>query len=305
MERREASPKTAQLGFVNDAHAKAFAAAVAGQPEALEALLCRAAGWPGGKLNMKLAATFGAQAAAARTDVTPLLKRFGDDDAMTNTPRVFLPVCAAFGWVALLRADKDVDTAWDALCVLGADGRHPIQRAVTEALTAYCEVSGTDSVIERAHAWLTIEDRELRYGAEAAVLDLLALESVVAWVKDRDRVREYLAAVISDIVDAPRAAERSEMRRRALKGLPSALATVVARLPSEVVAEWLGGEVEGARHPGLREALANTFASMRKRGAKALADQLELGLAGSATPPRDPTRVREGVGRSKKNRRNR
>ncbi len=300
----DSSSKLPSLGFQNDAHAAAFTQALAGKTDALEALLCRAAGWPGGKLNLKLAAAFGAQIGQTRGDVLPLLLRFSDDDAPTNTPRVFLPVCAAHGWGALIREGREVEAAWTALSELGADGRNPIRLSVVSVLSAHCAQRDiADAFVLRATGWLEIEDREHRFGAAALALEILGDDAVIAVVRDHEGLRDYLMRVIAEIGDAPRAAERSETRRRALQNLPRAIATCAARLPGEMATTWLITECEQASHPRVREALSESIVLLRKAAQKTLADALAGVLQGSATPPRDPTRIRKGTDRGRRSRR--
>lgn len=299
----EANSRSSE-GLHNDAHLAAFQAAVAGKPEPLAQLLCRAAGWPGGKLNLKLAASFGVQVGLTQADVLPLLKLFADDDAATNTPRVFLPVVAAYGFGALLREGREVETAWTALSELGADGRNPIRLAVLQVLTGYCAQKDTaDAFVTRATSWLDIDDREFRFGAAALALDVLGEDNVAAMVRDHAALRDYLSRVITEIADAPRAAERSETRRRALLGLPRALATAASRMPGDSGEQWLLPECERAKHPRVREALSNMIVMLRKGAQKPLADALAKALEGSAAPLRNPNHPRKGTGRGKSTRR--
>lgn len=302
MSRPHSSPQ--EEGFHDAQLLSAFKEAVSGKTERLEFMLCRAAGWPGGKLNLKLAAAFGAQIAETKADPLPLLRRFADDDAATNTPRVFLPVCAVYGWVAMLRAERETDAAWTAVCELGADGRNPIRLSVIEALSALIKAqASTDALVTRALEWLDLDDREWRFGVAAMVLDLLGDDGLSALARDQEQLRNYLSRVISEIGDAPRAAERSETRRRALTSLPRALATAAVRMQADAAETWLVPECERASHPRVREALSDAIVMMRKRALKTLADTLTRTLEASATPLRDPTRLRKGTARGKGSRR--
>lgn len=298
------STRVSTQGFQNEAHAAALKQALAGKPELLEQLLCRASGWPGGKLNWKLAAAFGAEIGAAKADPLPLLLRFSDDDAPTNTPRVFLPIAAAYGWGELVRVGREVETAWTALSELGPDGRNPIRLGVLNVLVAHCtQVGNADAFVARATAWLDTDDREFRFGIAAFALDVLGDSGVVAVVRDYEALRMYLSRVIADIADAPRAAERSETRRRALLGLPRALFSAASRMPGEMGLEWLLDECTRAKHPRLREALSSMLVMLRKGSQKPLAEQLTKALEGSAAPLRNPDHPRKGTGRGKQTRR--
>lgn len=300
----DTNTRSTVLGLHGDAQLAAFKTALAGRPEALEQLLCRAAGWPGGKMNLKLAAAFGVQVAEAKADVVPLLVRFSDHDAATNTPQVFLPVAAVYGWAGLVRADRELETAWLRLCELGADGRLPIRLAAVDALVALSALTGgADRLLARAQSWFDIDDREFRFGAAALALEVFGSDQVMSVLRDHEGLREYLSRVINEIADAPRAAERSETRRRALLSLPRALAVAASRMPGDSAETWLTEECRRAKHPRVREALSNAIVMMRKTAQKPLAEALAQVLEGSAAPRRDPTQQRKGTGRGKSTRR--
>jgi len=300
----DSNTRSTVQGLQSDALLAAFQAAIGGKPDVLELLLCRAAGWPGGKMNFKLAAAFGVQVGESKGNVLPLLERFSDDDAPTNTPRVFLPVAAVYGWAALLRAEREQEAAWLRVCELGSDGRQPIRLAAIEALTALStQKGGADRLLSRGELWFDIDDRDLRFGAAALVLDVFGSDQVMSVLRDHEGLRTYLSRVIDEIGDAPRAAERSETRRRALLSLPRALTVAAGRMPGDSAEAWLIEECTKAKHPRVREALSNTIVMMRKTAQKPLADTLSKILEGSAAPRRDPTQQRKGTGRGKSTRR--
>ena len=138
---------------------------------------------------------------------------------------------------------------------------------------------------------------------EALVVDLLGEHEALAGVPVTDDVLVYLARVLAELAAAPRSAERSDARRRALAALPRALATAVA-VGGEEGITWLEAECEGARQPGVRGALAE--AVIRVQTANPVYGQrARAALEGSAKPLRDPSRVRPGVSRGKSTRRSR
>ncbi|MFT3756499.1 MAG: hypothetical protein QM769_11245 [Pseudoxanthomonas sp.] len=111
------------------------------------------------------------------------------------------------------------------------------------------------------------------------------------------------------MADAPRAAERSDGRRRLLLSLPKTASAVVSTLRAgERGLEWFVAECERAEHPDVRKALSVAIEHLRTSGKAQGTQAVELArktLEGSAKPLRDPTRVRQGTGRGKHSRRTR
>ena len=158
----------------------------------------------------------------------------------------------------------------------------------------------------RATDWLEIEDREIRFGAAAVVIEVFAGRQALAALSNPEALLDYLSRAIAEIVGASRAAERSDARRRLLLALPRTLsAVVVAFGAGHRGRELAGGRVPQRRHPDLREALSNTILALGDKASgqgAALAQQLRTVLEGSAKPPRDPTRKRPGAARGKSSR---
>ena len=107
-------------GFQSAQLQAALRAALAGQPAELERLLMRSGAVVTTRPNLRLAAAFGAEVAGLSSAVLGLLQRFSDDDAAPDTDRAFLPIAAAHGWAARVRAGRDVQAAWSALGALAA-----------------------------------------------------------------------------------------------------------------------------------------------------------------------------------------
>jgi hypothetical protein len=275
--------------------------ALAGRTRALEDHLCRYGGGPDPRPNLKLAAAFGDEMAAWDGVAAPLLARLAAEDAAPDTPQVFLPMAAAFGWVGRLRANRDTDEAWEALLALAGDERQPVRHATQTALRAFAQVrDGARLLIAAADAWLDAEDRETRWDATAVVVDVLAERQSLA-AAGLTQVMDYLSRAVGDAADAPRSAERSDARRRLLVALPRTLATVVAA-GGEAGIAWLESECTAASVPDVRAALSD--AVVRVQAGSALSGQrVRQALQGSAKPPRDPTRIRPGAGRGKASRR--
>jgi hypothetical protein len=295
-------------GFRSDAMRAALEAAIAGRPAALEELLCRHGGGHDRPPNFRLAAAFGAEVASAAGDVARMLGLLGEDDAAPDTARVFLPVAAAFGWVARVREGRDERAAWSALAELAADERTPVRLGTREALASLAaEHAGAGALIREARGWLEDEDRERRFGAAAVVVELLGERQILAAAGEPEPILDYLAAAMDSVASAPRAAERSEARRRLLLGLPRTLAMVALHhAAGDVGPDWLEGICADARQPDLREALSAAIVRLGAKGrgeGGPMADRLRLALKGSAKPPRDPTRIRPGANRGRSSRR--
>jgi hypothetical protein len=295
-------------GFQSEALIAALAEALAGRPAELERLFARMGAVVTARPNLKLAAAFGAEMAALTRPAAPLLSRLGAEDAAPDTDRAFLPIAAAHGWAGRVRARRETEAAWAALGELAADERAPVRLGTLDAL-ATLALRDADELIARAHDWLELEDRELRFGAAALVLELLRDRRVVAKVARRAALLEYLSRAIAEAAEAPRSAGRSETRARLLAALPRALAAAVAELEAgEEGARWFQAEAERAHHPDLRAALSDAIVALRSPAfglSSAVVESLRTSLESSAKPLRDPTRVRPGTGRGKASRRTR
>ncbi|MES1209844.1 MAG: hypothetical protein ABUS79_28240 [Pseudomonadota bacterium] len=306
-------------GLRNEALRAALNAALAGQFARLDDLLSRLGRGDGPRPNLRLAAAFGAEVGAQppelgaqRGSIVRLLSHLGDVDAAPDQPAVFLPVAAAHGWAALLQSGREQERAWTALATLAADERTHVRLGALDALTAVATRRGGregrpgDIVVSRALGWLDLEDREVRFGAAAVVVEIFADAGTLAALADPEALLTYLTRAIDNIADAPRAAERSDARRRLLMALPRTLAAVVSHLTTdEMGTTWLEAECVRARHPDVRQALSNTLIRFASRGADpgtAVTDRLRIALQQSAKPDRDPTRRRPGSARGKASR---
>ncbi len=295
-------------GLKSDPLRAALAAALVGKPKDLEMWLCRYGSGAEPRPNFRLATALAAELATSPPAATSLLARFGANDAAPDTPEVFLPMAAAYGWVARIGAGHDRRDGWAALAALAADERAPVRVATREALlTLALRPDGADQLLASAIDWLGVEDREARYGAAGVMLEVLADRRVVAAVSEPQRLLNYLSSAIDEMSSAPRAAERSAARRRLLLSLPAACGGLVAGLrAADRGAGWLEAECVRARHPDVRGALSSAILGLRKLaqgpGAETV-QRLRQALEGSAKPPRDPTRRRPGTNRGRESRR--
>jgi hypothetical protein len=297
-----------------EALARAVKDALAGQPKALDDLLTRYGNSPG-RANDKLGLAFGVEINAQPGNITSLLARLTNDDADHDTQRVFLPIAAAYGWCAYLtsakpRKNSEIETAWVALLQLMVDGRLPVRLGSVDALIALCAHPGqADALIQRGTSWLEFEeDREARFGSSAAVLAVLGNAQVLASIREHEAMLAYISSAIEAIGSAPRSAERSEARRRALRMLPDALCTVMARMArvaGERAVAWLTTECERAEQREVREALSDAIVRMQRdpQGVgRATVERLRKTLEASAAPLRDGVVKRPGTGRGKSTR---
>jgi len=294
-------------GFKSDALRTALSEALAGQPLRLEELLCRHGGMPSPKPNLKLAAAFGVELAELPGTLAPLLARLSGDDAAPDTARVFLPIAGAHGWAQRLRAGREVEPAWRALAELCADERSPVRVGTLDALiTLATREGGPDALVERALGWLDESDRELAFGAAALVIEALGDARVLAMVRDHEALLAYLSQAIDKVANAPRSAERSEGRRRALTSLGGTLASVVALVRAgDRGMHWFEAECERAKHPDVRAALSQALRrlpNIPQAPTTSVVETLRKTLEGSAKPLRDPSRVRPGTGRGRRSR---
>jgi hypothetical protein len=296
----------AGAGLTSEPLRAALREALAGRTSALESFFARHGGGPDPRPNLRLAAAFGDEMSGdvdARA-ATRLLARFAADDAAPDTPRVFLPMAAAHGYVGLLRARREADEAWAALRELAGDERAPVRVAAHAALRGYALVDGrAGELVARAGEWLAGEDREIRFGAAGVVLEVLGEHQALAASRVLANALAYLGRVIAEAAGAPRSAERSDGRRRLLAALPRALATAVA-VGAEEASSWLEAECAAARQPDVRAALSEAVIRVQAQSA-VVGRRLRQALEGSAKPPRDPTRIRPGAGRGKSSRRTR
>lgn len=297
-------------GLRNEELRAAIPAALGGQWARLEELLARFGMTPSGRPNLPLAAAFGAELLQAKASPARLLTQLGSDDSAPDTPRVFLPVAAAYGWTSCIRAGREVHAAWLALAALGADERVPVRLGTLDALvTLSAREGGADAFIERANEWLTLPDREIRYGAIALAIELIGQTKILAAIADAEALLSYLSRAIDEISDAPRAAERREERRRALTSLSLTLGPVVTTIrAADRGILWLEAECARAKHPDVRRALSDTVARLPTAAHAPRThaiDAVRATLQASAKPLRDPTLVRPGTGRGRRSRRTR
>lgn len=278
----------------------------------LAELLGRFSGLPGPRPNLALAQSVGdAVAARPPREASAILGPLAADVAAPDTPRVFLAMVAAWGYAALVRERKAEGEAWAQLALLGADERAPVRLSTAQALASLAsrDPRGGDVLVAAMAGWLGdpddptsgIEDREVRWGALATALDAIAERGALTTIRERAPLLEVVSGWITELADAPRAAERSESRRRSLASISVGAALFVRDVRGAADgASWLEAECARARHPDLRKAFDASLERLGKRGASERAEtlaRLTQALASSAKPPRDPTLERKGTRR--------
>ena len=269
----------------------------------LEILLARHGGLPSPRPNLKLAAAFGEEAAFRGPAAIPLVLRMATFQAGDDDPREFLPVAAAFAIVALLRQlDKEPRELDGALLAVAS---HEVTSVRLGAAAALCALGARDAaaLLARAEGWLETEDREARFAALGTSLDAITDPHVLSAIREPQGLLDFLDRAIDTIVSAPRAAERSPARRRALVALSHALVPVLATV--RAAHPWLVVHCETATHEELREAIDRALGRLHdgKVGKQDL-EVLHDALRSSKKPPRDPSRIKHGTrGRGRKGRR--
>lgn len=300
-------------GLESEELLRALDEALAGQPARLVTALMRHSGMPGPDPNLLLAAAFGDTLATRdRAAALGLLAGFAADDAAPDQPRVFLPMVAAYGCIGLLRDGRrrpsDERECWARLAELASDERAPVRLATTHALASLAarDREGGDRLVAAMEGWLgegpaALDDRELRWGALATLLDAFTERRALAGVTERARLLELTSLVIEDIATSPRASERLDARRRLLAALSVAPASFVREIRGAADGVgWFEAECAKAHHPDLRRAFEGALLRLRKRSAKERGEHLERldqAFASSKKPPRDPTRERQGTRR--------
>lgn len=280
--------------------------------EALAQLLAKSGGLPGVRPNLTLAAAFGAEVAQlSEPQVTKLLDNLAAETAAPDTPRVYLPVAAAFGYAHCLIAGEGgpsrvpAVSAWRGLQLLAADERAHVRTGACAALTALAVTEGSaDVLVAQTEAWLDDPEREVSYGAVASALEVLSEPRVISSLREHAALLSLLSRIMQTVADAPRSAQRSDGRRRVLRALPNMLANLVAaaRAAAAGSSEWFREACESTRDPELRAVLSDTLqrmAELKNAPARAAIDQLRAALASSQKPIRDAARVRPGTGQGR------
>ena len=273
------------------------------KPQRLTDLLLRFSGLPGPKPNLTLAEAVGeAVAKLPLAQAKMILAPLAADVSAPDSAGPFLCIVAAWGHAALIRGRTNEAASWLALAELAADERMPVRVGTTEALAnlAARDPRGGDLLVNAIREFAKIEDREIRWGSIATTLDAIT-ERALGNVKDRAALLEVASEWLGEMVDARRAAERSESRRRGFLTVTQASCVFVREIHGEPDgAAWLEMECGRAFHPDARRAFQSAIDRLARHGSSERAsvlDAISKALATSAKPERDPTAIRWGTRR--------
>lgn len=295
-------------GLKSEALKAALDQALRGRLDDLQRLLARHGNMPSSRPNLELGAAFGAEIASQSRDVTKLLTVLTDTNAEADTADVFVPMAAAYGWVALIQASADHQIAWNALHELLADERAPMRVGVQDALVRLCgHPEQADHLLVQALRWMDEDEREPQYGVVALITEIFAKRAIIARLTDKSLLRHFLSRALAAIADAPRSASRWDSYRRLQAALPHGLAACLASAGStsplgQATLAWLREECDNARGEPERDILSAAIVQLRAPAhglAAGSINALDAALAAGSKPPRDPARMRPSQGRGK------
>jgi len=280
--------------------ATALASAIGGKPAELFRLLENGSGLPGPRMNVTLATAFAdaCLAAAPRADALAFeLASLPADEARGASPKEFLTVAGILAVAA--RAARDEALRGKVLALLeekADDPRFRVRDAVPMAL-AMLGPSMKDGLAEHVAPWTD------RYFHAAAVLRALGEKS---WLETFPSTEPAAPLDLFDAAfrlahDAPRSAFRYPGHKALLDALAVAAPRLLRRFPAAAF-ERLRAWGAAATVPELRELVRGVVIDPKTgRAPSDDAKRVLESLDGSAKPPRDPTKIIQGMrGRAKK-----
>jgi hypothetical protein len=300
-----------QKGLKSEAMKVALDKALRGHLDELQELLARHGNMPSPKPNLELAAAFGIEVAAQTRDVTALLSTLAATNAEADTADVFVPIAAAYGWVALTRSSPDNQNAWNAVHEFLADERAPVRMGIRDALARHCGYPyQADRLIAQGLRWMEEDGEKPRFGVAAVFMELFAQKAITTKVADPSALWELVSRVLATVAQAPRSASRWESYRRLLAALPPGIAACVAHagsasVPAQAAHAWLKNECTIASEQSVRAVLSDTIIRLRSPAhglAAGQVDALHAALAAGTKPTRRAQRMRPGQGRGKRSR---
>lgn len=268
----------------SEAVIKALSAALSSEDRHLFALLVRLGDLPGPRPNADLAAAFASALAETGVKGEKLLREllsFDEHRAAGTSGEAYLPYVAAYVLAARIARDYDPRGSWDTLEALAGDTRKVVRDGVVGALIGLAPredlaarfVSWTDGFLQAAVAIEALADR--------AVLDR---------VSDPEDVIARLDEALTLAEDAPRAAERSQGRRRLLEILEISIPRIAPRFPA--VLDWFVKR-SATKNPEIHAALEAALLRFGSSGLDNTAlDPLRRALDASIPPRRDPNSYR-------------
>jgi hypothetical protein len=295
-------------GLKSEAMKIALDHALRGRLDDLQGLLARHGNMPSPSPNLELAAAFGIEIASQTRDVKTLLTTLAATRADADTADVFVPIAAAYGWVALTRSSPDNQAAWDAVHDFLADERPPVLMGIRDALVRHCGYPyQADRLIAQVLRWMDDDGEDTQFGVAAVITEVFAKKTTITKMADPSQLRDFLSRALAAVADAPRSATRGDSYRRLPAALPAGIAACVASAGSgSVLAHaaqaWLTNECTLAREPSVRSILSEAIIQLRapSHGLPAgQVDALHAALAAGTKPTRRAERMRPGQGRGK------
>lgn len=260
--------------------------ALAGAPGQLLERLDRSSGLPGPRPSLDLARSVGAALASAGARGAKAIEALRSSQGEYH--RIVLAQALAERHAA---GDRGASAA---LQELAGESRQLVRLGVVEALRTILAARGGAAVTELA-AWTD------GYLQAHVALEALSDRDTLARLPDGAEVVARLDEAF-DLADrSPRAAERLQGVRQLRQALPAQIAVIAARFPEAIA--WLEAQASRDR-PETREVVAAAIAALRKLQFRtAETDRLAAALAGTAPPPRDPSRIVHGTRKRSKGRR--
>lgn len=308
------NPSPAPRGLKSEAMKVALEQALRGRPDDLRGLLARHGNMPSPTPNLELAAAFGIEIASQPRDASGLLTRLAATPADAESADIFVPVAAAYGWVALARSSSDDPAAWNAVHEFLADERAPIRVGIRDALVRHCAFPyQADRLVAQALHWMDDDGEEPQFGVAAVLTEVLTKKTIIVKMADPSLLREFLSRVLVAVGEAPRSASRWDSYRRLLAALPPGIAACVASAGSGSVLaraahDWLKNECTIAREASVRGILSEAIIQLRAPAhgqAAGQVDAVHAALAAGTKPTRRAERMRPGHGRGKLSRQTR
>lgn len=292
--------RAAVEGLRNEALGKALDAAIAGRTDALYTQLTNLSGLPGTRMNDKLAYAFAYECAGRGKTVDKLvlqMARMDPNEARGASGREFLPVC---GILALaLRAAKERSLRNETVGLLfekADDTRFRVREIVPAALNVLGAEMGSELLAAVQADWA-----DGYFHAASAV----AAFGSQGWLETlgEEEVLGFLHTAYMLAHEAPPSARRYPGFKALVEVLgvtPVNVATRFSRPMLEQLERW----AREVTVPELREMITGLTKNKTFRARYGLElDRVGQALAGSATPPRDPTRIIQGMrGRGRKRR---
>lgn len=281
--------RTPPEGIRSEALQRALERALVSNDRHLFAVLSRMGNLPSPRPNLDLAVALGDELRAKGRAADTLVREMGsldDRHAPGNRPEVFLIYVAAHVYGSRLIVGEDKQGSWQALSELAGDHRKPVRDGVVTALTRFggAKDENADVLVATFGGWT---DGFLQ---GSVALEVLAQRAVTDRIKDEAGVAARVQECADRVLNASRADERSQGRRRLIEAMGETIPPLALRFPAV-----FDGFIALAKNPSpeLRTILEASLTGITKAGAKAeRLDELRAAIDGSRPQLRDPTHYR-------------